>query len=1356
MSIARHHAEWLSLVESSGPFLALPVLKQVFPQGLPKVEVSKGQRLRAAYEEWADATSVTGPDNARIHESWINSVLREFLGFDDATLRSGDKLPEGLVVRAAEHGEMLVPSTAVVEPAGGPSAGQARLLICTMSRDQALNAPMKGGRWAASPLERMTLLCRGTGVRFGLVTNGEQWAFVDASEGQLAGYAHWYSRLWLQESLTLAAFEALLGVRRFFSTSETETLEAMLTASVSYQAEVTDQLGYQVRRAVEVLVQAIDRADVDRGRKLLADVPPDRLYEAALTVMMRLVFLLCAEERGLLLLGDEAYEASYAASTLRGQLREEADRVGLEVLERRQDAWARLLATFRVVFGGIEHEALRLPALGGSLFDPDRFPFLEGRSVGSSWVDVPASPLPIDNRTVLHLLEALQLLRLKGDDGTSEARRLSFRALDIEQIGHVYEGLLDHKAVRVTSDTIGLSGAKNKQPELSLDDLQREKAKGVDALVAYLKEQTGRSVSALRRAVGEQVDEASDQKLLVACSNDAQLRNRVRPYHALLRSDVWGYPQVYRAGSFMVTGGEERRQTGTHYTPKSITEKIVAETLEPLAYDGPAAGKPKEQWKLRTSAELLDLKVCDLAMGSGAFLVEVCRWLSERVLEAWEQAERDGMAISVDGEVINCSSPTDRLGKDREERIALARRLIAERCLYGIDLNPLAVELAKLSLWLVTLAKGRPFGFLDHNLRAGDSLLGIADINQIECFHLEPDRGSALHRGLFDPTEQIREAIATALEARVRLRAVRILDIEDVIAKARLDAKAKAALVWPDLLCDLLVGIGLTQSSDAAFDNAAVDAGGRVLGWLQQGDSGVEPASQYVRSLLDEDCPERLQPRRPLHFTVEFPEVFARERPGFDAIVGNPPYMGGQKLTGALGKSAREFFVKWLARGARGSADLSAYFVLRAYDVVRDGGCFGLIVVNSIAEGDTRQVGLEALLARGAQIYAAYPNEPWPGAAAVVTSRVHVRRGPWSGSKSLLGRTVQHISAFLSDRDEGSPIRLKSNEGFAFQGSIVLGMGFVVSEESARNMIELDPRNRDVLFPYLNGEDLNSDPEQKPSRWVINFWDLPEEEAKTYVAPFAIVSEKVRPERLANKYSKSAREKWWLFERARPELYRQIGRGGRFQLNAETNNRSATCPEVDTVLVASRVSKHLIHQFVPASYVYDVALNVFSPAVALRSPVLNSSIYEIWVRINASKLKNDTRYTLAECFETFPFPSDGDRLQEMGRSFLEARTTSLRMAGVGLTRLYNLLHTPDAQQNHMVELRHRLIGLDREVALAYGWGDIDLAHDFFAVPHLPENDRVRFTISETARSQVLKRLGELNRERSRIEVGAVL
>jgi hypothetical protein len=337
--------------------------------------------------------------------------------------------------------------------------------------------------------------------------------------------------------------------------------------------------------------------------------------------MMRLVFLFSADERGLLLLGDPLYNQHYAVSTLSELLRERADQHGEEVLERRHDAWCRLLATFRAVQGGIEHEAMRLPPYGGTLFDPDRYPFLEGRPPGTHWRDTPDKPLPINNRVVLHLLEALQLLRVRvPGGGPAEARRLSFRALDIEQIGHVYEGLLDHTAKRAGDVILGLDGSKDFELEIPLSKLEELAAKGTETLVEFLHEETNRSEKALRKALDEPNAEDPrlsilNHQLLVACGQDPRLAKRIRPFATLLREDDFGQLVVIPAGSIFVTRGTDRRSTGTHYTPRSLTEPIVQSTLEPLVYIGPAEGKPQGDWKLKSPREILALKVCDMTMG---------------------------------------------------------------------------------------------------------------------------------------------------------------------------------------------------------------------------------------------------------------------------------------------------------------------------------------------------------------------------------------------------------------------------------------------------------------------------------------------------------------------------------------------------------------------------------------------------------------------------------------------------------------------------------------------------------------------------------------------------------------------
>lgn len=449
MSIARHHNEWLSLVPVSGPFLSMPVLMRVFPQGLGGHDSEHFRTLRLAYEEWNERKN-----NPAICKAWIKFILGNTLELPDEVIDEGQAVM--LQATIPEHGETLRPDYIIKNTADGENPGKPRLLIRTYPANQNLERPVGGRRWKASPDTRMMELLHRTNCRIGLVTNGEHWMLVDAPTGETTGYISWYANLWLEENITLRAFRSLLGVRRFFSVPAEDNLETMLAESAGNQQEVTDQLGYQVRNAVEVLVQSFDRADQDRGGKLLKDITEKELYEAALTVMMRLVFLLSAEERELLPLDDSLYNQNYAVSTLRAALRETADQQTEDVLERRRDAWCRLLSTFRSVYGGIQHERLTLLAYGGGLFDPDRFPFLEGRASGTTWRDTPATPLPVNNRTVLHSLEALQVLQVKvPGGGRAEARLLSFRALGIEQIGHVYEGLLDHTATpaRALKDT---------------------------------------------------------------------------------------------------------------------------------------------------------------------------------------------------------------------------------------------------------------------------------------------------------------------------------------------------------------------------------------------------------------------------------------------------------------------------------------------------------------------------------------------------------------------------------------------------------------------------------------------------------------------------------------------------------------------------------------------------------------------------------------------------------------------------------------------------------------------------------------------------------------------------------------
>ncbi len=1316
MSIARHHAEWLSLVPVSGPFLSLPVLMEAFNTGLEPHDPEHVRLLRQEHAHWQEALEKRKADPAP-HHHWIKFVLTKTLDLDEQVLAEGQAIPQTLHVEVAEHHELLRPSIVATDPSGN----KARLLVQVYPRSQELTSYVANSAWKASPDTRMTELLHGTGVRLGLITNGEHWMLVDAPKGETTGYASWYASLWIEEPITLRAFRSLLSSSRFFNVPDDQTLDALLAKSASNQQEVTDQLGYQVRRAVEVLIYSLDRADQDFGRELLADVLPEQLYESALTVMMRLVFLFCAEERELIPSKPfPVYEQNYSVSTISKQLRELADQHGEELLERRYDAWPRLLAAFRAVYGGLKHDDVHIPAYGGNLFNPDRFPFLEGRKRGTTWKDSEATPLPVNNRTVLHLLEALQLLQIKvPGGGPAEARRLSFRALDIEQIGHVYEGLLDHTAKRATEPHLGLAGTREKEPELPLAKLEELLAKGESDLAKFLKDQTGKSESALKKALKFELDKHDAARFRTACQSDDALWKRVEPWAGLVRNDSFGYPVVIPTGSVFVTAGTDRRSSGTHYTPRSLTEPIVQYTMEPLVYVGPAEGQPKGEWKLKSAKELLELKICDMACGSGAFLVQAARYMAERLLEAWDEAKKTNHntpGITPEGLPSTGKTNEALIPDDPAERKTYAMRIIAQRCLYGVDKNPLAVEMAKLSLWLLTLAKDKPFEFLDHSIRCGDSLVGLHSIDQLRHYSLKPDADDAvLFKGPLD------SAVDESINLRLKLEDMPANSVDDVQRQEKLLNEANERIARLRCAADLLVGAEFWGESAkdklVRVRHAAVKSGH----YIEKG-----PNEEFEQVAAKERRGQLM-----FHWPLEFPEVIVK-RGGFDAFVGNPPFLWALRI--AIRVSIPfSHYLKHHWPHALKNADLCAYFFLEAHLLTKTSGNIGLIATNTISEADTKDTCLTYLLHKDCTIFRALPNVTWPGGAAVRAAVVFLHRGMWSGERYIDGDSVSQISQALDSLEtSGPPTRLAANQGKCFKGSVPLGDGFFLEPSEVDSLRKQNRRVEEVTFQYMTGQELNTSPTLSPGRWVIYFRDWPLAKCEEYPECLLLVRERVKPERdkikPTNGMARQRRDLWWKFTGPTVELYDAI-------------------QSLKRVLVASAISKHHMFAFVPASYIYSNALNVFAFDTAGHFALLQSDIHASWALTHGSKLEDRPRYNVTDCYETFPFPASVSELFSHGTVYLNHRSHIMSQRIEGLTQTYNRFHDSDETSADIEKLRELHVEMDQAVAAAYGWTDLDLGHGFHET-----KQGIRFTISETTRREVLQRLLKLNHERYAEEV----
>lgn len=1310
MSVARQHAEWLRLVDVSGPFLSVPVLKDAFPQGLDAHEPEVSRRLRDGYEDWQE--------NPRLHRQWIRFVLGDVLGYSDEVLLEGQAIPPGLRHTVGEHRETLAPDLVLAEPEGG----RARVLVQVHPPGTDLERPLAGSRWKESPAGRMAVLLRGTQVRLGLVTNGERWTLVDAPPNATTGYATWRAEFWLDEPLTLRAFRTLLGPRRLFGVPEKETLEALLAESAERQQEVTDQLGRQVRRAVEILVHALDRTDRESKGALLAGVSERELYDAAVTFMMRLVFLFCAEEQGLFPLDDEQYAGNYAASTLFGQLNDAADEMGGQVLDRRTDAWQRLLATFRAIHGGVDHEGMALPPYGGHLFDPDRFPFLEGRPRESRWKTTAARPLPISNLTVLHLLSALQLLR---DAKTGEAQRLSFRALDIEQIGHVYEGLLDHTVRKATTPMVSLKGKEAEEPEVDVSRLEELLAKGPAALAAAVAEMSGRSEKAIAKDLAAALPADDEHLLAVACENDAALAARVRPFAGLVRRDADGLPVVIPAGSHFVTAGSDRRSTGTHYTPRSLTEPIVRYTLEPLVYVGPAEGKPEDEWTLKPAKEILALKVCDMACGSGAFLVEACRYLSKRLVEAWVEAEAANpgkVLITPEGAMSEARLSESIIPREDEERLALARRLVVDRCLYGVDINPMAVEMAKLSLWLVTLQKNVAFTFLDHCIRCGDSLLGVTDLRQIETLSMDPSKATA---PLF-LEEACRKAVARAREARERLEGFTVKDVRDAEAKEGMLREAEEAIGTLRTLADLVVGIASHQSLQLSISQLQGHAETILEG---PGSAKAAGLLQDLRSLADavlaRSGPAQSEAWRPFHWALELPEVTRRS--GFHAILGNPPFVGGRLMPERLGVEYSEV-VRKLLGPVKDPVDLVSFFFRRSAHLVGAGAHVGLLATKTIAETATKKASLDYLLTKGFVIHRAETARPWPGDAGVTVAVIHLARRNWSGQCWLDGGAVDEINSSLNSLGSGdAPLPLRKTIRCS-QGVNLFGRAFVLTEEDRADWLGKCPSLEKYIRVYLNGDVFGEAMRDRPQRWCIDFGSRDRSQIEGCDEVLDFLVREVTRER-ANQTRQIHEARPWLHWDKRETFFSE----------ARSLSRIIGCVSP---------AQFLVFDFVVPSALFDVGLRLFASDSEAILAVLQSGIHEAWAWATSSKMGSALRYLTSASFETFPWPPDlGRELAELGGELVDGRWRWMRSRDVGRTGLYERFHSPEEQSEEMRRLRELHEAIDRKVVAIYGWDDLDLAHGF-----LETRRGVRFVMSDESRVAVLDRLLKLNHQRHAEEV----
>lgn len=1271
----RDHQEWINYLQPEGLVVSARALvdAQVIIDNAALRSLQ--ERYRSVVVEERDS------EEPRLRPD-LASVLRDFLQWPTEYVDgwNGTQYPPELIYANADLGVRIAASFAL--RAKEPKQGEPRwlVLVQALGANEELDreAEVDGSSWRTTPCRRFERLLRETKIPIGLIADQSNIRLIYAPPQENTGTMTFpfSAMVEIGGRKILGGFHSLLGRERLFTGPRESRLPALLERSRKTQAAVSTALSEQVLESLYELVRGFQAADARTQGELLRDVlatTPDHVYQGLLNTLLRLITLFYAEDRGLLP-QSELFVRNYSLRGLYERLRADNEHYP-DTMDHRYGGWHQLLVLFRLMHNGCGHPAMKMPARRGGLFDPERFPFLEGKTLRE-----PKIPIVPDG-TVFRVLSKLLVV---------DGERLSYRTLDVEHIGSVYETMMGFRMERATGLSVALKAAKKGGAPTTID---------LSVLLGIALEKRG---AWIKEKADQKIDGKSSEALKSATTIEA-LRTALdrKIAHAAT-------PDIVAVGSMVLQPSEERRKSGSHYTPRSLTEPIVRKTLEPIfARLGPDA----------TAEQVLSLSVCDPAMGSGAFLVEACRQLATRVKQVWERHR-----------VVPTLPPDEDLD-------LYAMRLVAQRCLYGVDKNPVAVDLAKLSLWLVTLARDHAFTFLDHALKCGDSLVGL-DREQIASFHWKAQKQLAFVSGA------IGKRVEEALALRDRIRNAN--ESVDVAELGRLHVEAEARTADLRLVGDLALAAFFSADSDKSREAVRKELEESVRNWLATG-VAVETLRAKVVQLRDEHGVS------PFHWWLEFPEVFARVDGGFDTIVGNPPFLGGRNITENSGELYANVLLALISE-TTGGADLVARFFRRAFDRLKPGGCLGLIATNSIAQGDTRASGLRWICTHGGEIYFATKRLRWPGMAAVVVSVLHICKGAWKASRELDSQEVPTITAFLFHAGaHDDPRPLVANAGKSFQGSIVLGMGFTFDDtdkkgvslpiSEMRRLIAKQPRNAERIFPYIGGEEVNGSPTHTHRRYVINFGEMSEKEASEWPDLLCVLEERAKPERFASNNDDSKRT-WWQFWRPRSELYSAI-RG------------------LSRVLVCARHQPYWTVAVMPTNVVFSDALVVIALPTDSAFCILQSQVHEAWARFFASSMKDDLRYTPSDCFETFPFPKEFETnpaLEAAGKAYYEFRADLMIRNNEGLTKIYNRFHDESETSPNIHKLRELHAAMDRAGLDAYGWTDIPTTCEF--IPDYTETDdngheiprSIRYRWPDEVRDEVLARLLDLNQKRYEDEV----
>lgn len=950
------HLSWWNNLRHSGLFLDLQRLTYLFRDGLPIIPEAFQQRLRIELNRFYD-----DPDGNR--NKFVSFFLECICGLDTV---SGQWYRESNVATAwTRHnsiGEAIRPNQLWISNKSG---------TLPVFIDSAKRLGIGHGRRSIS---RTLQWLRKSDQHLALVTNGRQWRILFAGMDYEA-WCEWDIEQWFSEG---RASSELLGLKGLLSpliwtsldAKQLCPLESAINQARKGQADLSQILGERVRQAVEVLIQAHSPELNDDA----LNINPKDIYRAAVRIIMRIVVVLFAESReGLLPVDHPVYQGAYSLGSLRDQL----SRISPHRLENSYYAYPRLLALFRLLYNGSSHEAFTVPEYRGTLFAPGDDSSDDSMLRGINLFENACFKADLVNdlqiKQILDLLTRTRIKLRQGRSNISVNAPVDFSSLGSEYIGILYEGLLDFE-LRCAPDNepvVFLSVGDN--PALPLTALESMNDQAIKGLLEKLKDTSSDTSESdedlleiedsdeieenIEDSFNEQDDDSSETDQEIESIEDARLslqgraeawaRNAceigrlvTRPSGKMTTEKQIRYERNLDATArnliskvvlpgewYLVRWGGTRKGAGTFYTKPQLAIPTVHRTLFPLAYDPPTDSKgnsnkeaPLNMWIPKKPENILSLKICDPACGSGTFPLAALRFLTDALYESLilhdrvrEYAEKSILALicDVDDEPVLSHEDLPCRPDDDDFEIqtkAVLRRYIVERCIYGVDLDPLAVELCRLSLWIETIDKNLPMTFLKHKIKCGNSLVGAwfdaflhypamawnregGDKNHTNGVHYEQNQWTSEIKGFLDVTKAELKRFIDGGQLFQPIDLDNIINNHDVAEKALRDihdiqiAQVQQREEEYESLINSDEFIGLKS----AFDLWCAL-------WFWPGDKitcAPNPFIFYNNSLSDalKDIVNKLAlDLRFFHWELEFPDVFNADSGGFDAVLGNPPW----------------------------------------------------------------------------------------------------------------------------------------------------------------------------------------------------------------------------------------------------------------------------------------------------------------------------------------------------------------------------------------------------------------------------------------------------------------------------------